>query len=612
MSNLDLIGEMSLEQLENNVEALFGKAKAEELLHILHTTDVDASMKNKFYAAILNNIKSQNSIDNILKNPTAISHIIHNVEKEINELNTTTVQQNDFKNQEFKEHINTLLNNPEFFKDPLSYMQKLPEEELAFIFQSANEKLFKNKDFAEMASDIETNFYNNPNNPQYKAKFDELHDLSTNEDHTEYYKFNALLKTYESNNPEIDKGELLSSFLDYLEKSNVPISDEIIKHLAKNINLTPEQQAKKYKSMSDRQNRNDNIIASNNAKRDKNIFDKFLNHQNSDKATDDLYKYINSALNLSPEQQTEILKKLNDYQNKKDNSISSNYAKEDIFDIALEDTLNNTFSSVPDPAENQTEFEYGDLDTIFDDFADTNAMQFDFTDQEPIVETPPTASSPAEFIQQEMQKQAEEAEKIGDEISEQADLAQEADKENNYMLEVEEKKGFFSSIKDRFSKFMQRITQKSLPDPNATRAQTTNQSFESFERKTSILSTIRSIGDRVTSAVKNISSLNKQNQAPKIKNSATIIGTQQPSSQTIEMENNPSDTNKKSEIIRPKAVQSRQKTNELSSFDQFVKVSNEGNRIETAARKGSKASQEISDKIQDSQKISEDTSRDDD
>ena len=69
MSNLDLIGEMSLEQLENNVEALFGKAKAEELLHILHTTDVDASMKNKFYAAILNNIKSQNSIDNILKNP---------------------------------------------------------------------------------------------------------------------------------------------------------------------------------------------------------------------------------------------------------------------------------------------------------------------------------------------------------------------------------------------------------------------------------------------------------------------------------------------------------------------------------------------------------------
>ena len=611
MSNLDLIGEMSLEQLENNVEALFGKAKAEELLHILHTTDVDASMKNKFYAAILNNIKSQNSIDNILKNPTAISHIIHNVEKEINELNTTTVQQNDFKNQEFKEHINTLLNNPEFFKDPLSYMQKLPEEELAFIFHSANEKLFENKDFADMASDIETKFHNDPNNLQYKAEFDELHDLSTNEDNTEYYKFNALLKTYASNNPEIDKGELLSSFLDYLEKSNVPISDEIIKHLAKNINLTPEQQAKKYKSMSDRQNRNDNIVASNDAKKDKNIFDKFLNHQNSDKATDDLYKYINSTLNLSPEQQTEILKKLNDYQNKKDNSISSNYAKEDIFDIALEDTLNNTFSSVPDPAENENVFEYSSLENIFDEVADTNAIQFDFVDQEPTPETPPIATSPAEFIQQEMQKQAEEAEKIGDEISEQSDLAQEADKENNYMLEVEEKKGFFSSIKDRFSKFMQRITQKSLPDPNATRAQTTNQSFESFERKTSILSTIRSIGDRVTSAVKGISSLNKQNQTPEIKNTATIVGAQKANSQAMEMDNNPIDTNKKSEIIRPKAVQARPKTNEMSSFDQFVRVSNEGNKIEAAARKESKTSQELSDKVQDSQKNTEASTRDD-
>ena len=179
------------------------------------------------------------------------------------------------------------------------------------------------------------------------------------------------------------------------------------------------------------------------------------------------------------------------------------------------------------------------------------------------------------------------------------------------MLEVEEKKGFFSSIKDRFSKFMQRITQKSLPDPNATRAQTTNQSFESFERKTSILSTIRSIGDRVTSAVKGISSLNKQNQTPEIKNTATIVGAQKTNSQAMEMDNNPTDTNKKSEIIRPKAVQARPKTNEMSSFDQFVRVSNEGNKIEAAARKESKTSQELSDKVQDSQKNTEASTRDD-
>ena len=77
------------------------------------------------------------------------------------------------------------------------------------------------------------------------------------------------------------------------------------------------------------------------------------------------------------------------------------------------------------------------------------------------------------------------------------------------------------------------------------------------------------------------------------------------------MENNPSDTNKKSEIIRPKAVQARPKTNEMSSFDQFVRVSNEGNKIEAAARKESKTSQELSDKVQDSQKNTEASTRED-
>lgn len=551
MSNLDLIGEMSLEQLENNVEALFGKAKAEELLHILHTTNVDASMKNKFYAAILNNIKSQNSIDNILKNPTAISHIIHNVEKEINELNTTTVQQNDLKNQELKEHINTLLNNPEFLKDPLSYMQELSKEELDFIFKSTNEKLFQDEEFAKMSGDIDSKFYNDPNNPENKSEFDILHDLNPNEDNSEFYEKFALFKTYIANNLKMDKDEILPNFLDYLTKNNLQISDKVISGLHNYITLTPEQQI-------------------------------------------------------------EISKKINNYQYRKDNNIANNHTNEYISDELLENTLNNKFSSIPDPAENKNVFEYSSSENIFDEVADMNAIQFDFVDQEPTPETPPIATSPAEFIQQEIQKQAKEAEKIGDEISEQSDLAQEADKENNYMLEVEEKKGFFSSIKDRFSKFMQKITQKSLPDPNATRAQTTNQSFESFERKSSILSTIRSIGDRVTSAVKGISSLNKQNQTPEIKNTATIVGAQKTNSQAMEMDNNPTDTNKKSEIIRPKAVQARPKTNEMSSFDQFIKISNEGNKIEVAARKGSKASQEISDKTQDSQKISEDTSRDDD
>lgn len=393
-------------------------------------------------------------------------------------------------------------------------------------------------------------------------------------------------------NPNLDKQELIPSLLEYINNhSNKNLTEDDINQLTFLSEQSPEELEQYLQNINNRYRVNYNV---------ENLDAKVIFTENST-------KYI-------PQQDIDfILSKLAKQEQQNTLGNTSNFEIHQNLDLdSIENIFDAQFYEAKDPAENENVFEYSSLENIFDEVADTNAIQFDFVDQEPTPETPPIATSPAEFIQQEMQKQAEEAEKIGDEISEQSDLAQEADKENNYMLEVEEKKGFFSSIKDRFSKFMQKITQKSLPDPNATRAQTTNQSFESFERKSSILSTIRSIGDRVTSAVKGISSLNKQNQTPEIKNTATIVGAQKTNSQAMEMDNNPTDTNKKSEIIRPKAVQARPKTNEMSSFDQFIKVSNEGNKIEAAARKGSKASQEVSDKTQDSQKISEDTSRDDD
>lgn len=400
-------------------------------------------------------------------------------------------------------------------------------------------------------------------------------------------------------NPNLDKQELIPSLLEYINNhSNKNLTEDDINHLTFLSELSPEELEQYFQNINNRYRVNYNV---------ENLDAKLIFTENST-------KYI-------PQQDIDsILSKLAKQEQQNTLGNTSNFEIHQNLDLdSIENIFDAQFYEAKDPAENENVFEYSSLENIFDEVADTNAIQFDFVDQEPTPETPPIATSPAEFIQQEMQKQSEEAEKIGDEISEQSDLAQEADKENNYMLDIEEKKGFFSSIKDRFSKFMQRITQKSLPDPNATRAQTTNQSFESFERKSSILSTIRSIGDKVTLAVKGISSLNKQNQTPEIKNTATIVGAQKTNSQAMEMDNNPTDTNKKSEIIRPKAVQARPKavqarpkTNEMSSFDQFIKVSNEGNKIEAAARKGSKASQEISDKTQDSQKTSEDTSRDDD
>ena len=601
MADLDLVGEMSLEQLENNIEELYGKDKANELAYFLRHNSIDSSMQNKLYAAIFNNIKSQNSVDDILKNPSKLSHIINSIEKQITEYQIK--QSNDIRITSSSNA--NLLDNKEFLESPTNYLKSLPLENQLPIIKNI---LFDNEmseDIADYTSKVFSNAINGDKNSQdavmngFNANGFSIEEKRMPDFIDNFFR----LKTFIKQNPNLKKDEILPSFIKTYKQQNLQFTEQELQELALLSQLDSKQFEKIYEdcciasytiSTSVNFNKNSNLI-------NLTFYEISANNQT---------EYLNK---LSQQDREAILSELAKQEQRNTFENTSNFEMHKNLDLdSIENIFDAQFYEAKDPAENENVFEYSSLENIFDEVADTNAIQFDFVDQEPTPETPPIATSPAEFIQQEMQKQAEEAEKIGDEISEQSDLAQEADKENNYMLEVEEKKGFFSSIKDRFSKFMQKITQKSLPDPNATRAQTTNQSFESFERKSSILSTIRSIGDRVTSAVKGISSLNKQNQTPEIKNTATIVGAQKTNSQAMEMDNNPTDTNKKSEIIRPKAVQARPKINEMSSFDQFIKVSNEGNKIEAAARKGSKASQEISDKTQDSQKISEDTSRDDD
>ena len=601
MADLDLVGEMSLEQLENNIEELYGKDKANELAYFLRHNSIDSSMQNKLYAAIFNNIKSQNSVDDILKNPSKLSHIINSIEKQITEYQLK--QSNDIRITSSSNA--NLLDNKEFLESPTNYLKSLPLENQLPIIKNI---LFDNEmseDIADYTSKVFSNAINGDKNSQdavmngFNANGFSIEEKRMPDFIDNFFR----LKTFIIQNPNLKKDEILPSFIKTYKQQNLQFTEQELQELALLSQLDSKQFEKIYEdcciasytiSTSVNFNKNSNLI-------NLTFYEISANNQT---------EYLNK---LSQQDREAILSELAKQEQRNTFENTSNFEMHKNLDLdSIENIFDAQFYEAKDPAENENVFEYSSLENIFDEVADTNAIQFDFVDQEPTPETPPIATSPAEFIQQEMQKQAEEAEKIGDEISEQSDLAQEADKENNYMLEVEEKKGFFSSIKDRFSKFMQKITQKSLPDPNATRAQTTNQSFESFERKSSILSTIRSIGDRVTSAVKGISSLNKQNQTPEIKNTATIVGAQKTNSQAMEMDNNPTDTNKKSEIIRPKAVQARPKTNEMSSFDQFIKISNEGNKIEAAARKGSKASQEISDKTQDSQKISEDTSRDDD
>ena len=600
MADLDLVGEMSLEQLENNIEELYGKDKANELAYFLRHNSIDSSMQNKLYAAIFNNIKSQNSVDDILKNPSKLSHIINSIEKQITEYQIK--QSNDIKITSSSNA--NLLDNKEFLESPTNYLKSLPLENQLPIIKNI---LFDNEmseDIADYTSKVFSNAINGDKNSQdavmngFNANGFSIEEKRMPDFIDNFFR----LKTFIKQNPNLKKDEILPSFIKTYEQQNLQFTEQELQELALLSQLDSKQFEKIYEdcciasytiSTSVNFNKNSNLI-------NLTFYEISANNQT---------EYLNK---LSQQDREAILSELAKQEQRNTFENTSNFEMHKNLDLdSIENIFDAQFYEARDPAENENVFEYSSLENIFDEVADTNAIQFDFVDQEPTPETPPIATSPAEFIQQEMQKQAEEAEKIGDEISEQSDLVQEADKENNYMLEVEEKKGFFSSIKDRFSKFMQRITQKSLPDPNATRAQTTNQSFESFERKSSILSTIRSIGDRVTSAVKGISSLNKQNQTPEIKNTATIVGAQKANSQAMEMDNNPIDTNKKSEIIRPKAVQARPKTNEMSSFDQFVRVSNEGNKIEAAARKESKTSQELSDKVQDSQKNTEASTRDD-
>ena len=220
----------------------------------------------------------------------------------------------------------------------------------------------------------------------------------------------------------------------------------------------------------------------------------------------------------------------------------------------LEDKLNNIFSTIDDPAMNEPIFNYTQND-ISSNFTlnHTSLYKSINTQKDPIMHKP-----------SEMEHESSE--------NSQANVSS----QDNYIIEVPEKKSFFEKIRSSFSNIFKRFTQKSLPDPNVTKAKHTNMSFEDYDRKYTIMSAIRSMGDRITNATRN--TFGKNNKKA-IKNNATIISP--PTKEDIPK--TPTTPSEK-DIISPKL----QPTRTSNSFDQYV-LHNEGNKLEHNAMANIKA-----------------------
>ena len=162
MADLDLVGEMSLEQLENNIEELYGKDKANELAYFLRHNSIDSSMQNKLYAAIFNNIKSQNSVDDILKNPSKLSHIINSIEKQITEYQ---IKQSNDINITASSNAN-LLDNKEFLESPTNFLKSLPFEEQLSTLENLFSSVGISKEISEQSSKMIIDALNGEKNAQ--------------------------------------------------------------------------------------------------------------------------------------------------------------------------------------------------------------------------------------------------------------------------------------------------------------------------------------------------------------------------------------------------------------------------------------------------------------
>lgn len=559
MNNFDLVGEMSLEQFEHNIEKLHGKEKAIELVDILRHTKVNPAVKNKFYASVFNKVQTQTSIDSVLKNPT---QIIASVENDLAKFEKLQQENSNIKNLQLEDELTKLnqniLENSDFIKSPIKYIANLSEEEQNEFFSDTFDFMFSEDQLKKFIPVIKK-LVNNPNAEFSNEEKNELKDSMN----------------FDLSDPIFASPKNRSSYLDlYLHASvaykqlNISPLDldnnqiiELLQQHSQNIEFEEEQDA--------------DILISRAIKA---IQKNYSNNKNINEIISDTLEYSNDLDNYG-------LKEL-----KTDYNPS---AKEEFIESYIYEAMQQAYDPYSIEQEHELENDESfDINTIgtFDEQTELLQQILD-SNAEPQQDIPQQSVpiGTVEYIQQQMQEQKaleelEQSEKASN-TPEKPDFAESSETNNNsYLVEVNEKKSFFQTIKSGVSNFFKRINQKSLPNPNESKAKHTNMSLDDYDRKASFMSAIRSFGDKITNATKAITNLSKANKKPL--NTPASMDYQNNSGQNLDISGNPSSANTKKDFIKPKAVETVAKSQPREShtnFDKFIKVNNAGNKIEQAA-----------------------------
>lgn len=522
MANLNNVGEMSLSQLEQNIEANFGKKSTNDLLQVLNTTKLDKDTAPIFYASLYRALTAANSTT-ILQNPTSLTNFVQKVENNVIEFQQAKQQ----KIEELKLHQQHQQNRLENLENlSLENLKNYTIEQRTQIFMRFATILnFDEKDQNYVVQKLNKHIVDSKdkNNNVSTAVLFELKDVNDLECCMQTL---CLFATTEKQG-NFSSPKAVANYLKTLDKTTEK-QKEILDII---VNSDPEKAKKKIQ------------IA---------------------KKIDELQKQgkINFE-KLSPEKTNEFILFIRNQLNSKTQDI-------DFSDMELEGTLQNIMESIEDPAKDQPiyiqsqDFEKQEnVINMTDDFASFDSQ----VDNSFATIRPNSIYQEITNPKDSTLHKPSEAEKTQTEP-----MSENKEQQDTYIMEVSAKKNLFENIRNGISNLFKRFTQKALPDPTATKAKHTNMSLEDYDRKSSIMSTIRSIGDKITNVTKSITTLGRTNKEP-VKNAATVIST----SSKEEINETPNATDKK--ITTQQKTEQEKKSKPFSPFDQW-KVNNEGNRLE--------------------------------
>ncbi len=524
MANLNNVGEMSLSQLEQNIEANFGKKSTNDLLQVLNTTKLDKDTAPIFYASLYRALTAANSTT-ILQNPTSLTNFVQKVENNVIEFQQAKQQ----KIEELKLHQQHQQNRLENLENlSLENLKNYTIEQRTQIFMRFATILnFDEKDQNYVVQKFNKHIVDpkDKNNNVSTAVLFGLKDI---------HDLDCFMQT-------------LWLFARTEQHGNFRTPKDVANFLETRVrNETTEKQKEML----------DIIVNSDPEERKKNIL--------IAKKIDELQQQGKVNLEkLSPEKTNEFILFIRNQLNSKTQDI-------DFSDMELEGTLQNIMESIEDPAKDQPIYIQSE---DFEKQENVINMTDDFASFDSQVDNSFATIRPNSIYQEITNPKDSTLHKPSEAEKTQTEpMSENKEQQDTYIMEVPAKKNLFENIRNGISNLFKRFTQKALPDPTATKAKHTNMSLEDYDRKSSIMSTIRSIGDKITNVTKSITTLGRTNKEP-VKNAATVIST----SSKEEINETPNATDKK--ITTQQKTEQEKKSKPFSPFDQW-KVNNEGNRLE--------------------------------